>query len=36
MFIEEKFLNFIGPAQLTYYFGAEKKKIEEKIILEEE
>ena len=27
MFSEEKFLKYIGDAQLSYYFGAENKKI---------
>jgi hypothetical protein len=36
MFSEEKFLKYIGDAQLIYYFGAEHKKIEEKMILEED
>lgn len=36
MFSEEKFLKYIGDMQLSYYFGAQHKAIEEKMILEEE
>jgi hypothetical protein len=35
MLIEEPFLKYIGEGQLSYYFGAEQKKIEEKNIIEE-
>lgn len=36
MLLEESFLKYIGENNLSYYFGAEHKKIQEKNIIQEE
>lgn len=35
MLLEQAFLKYIGENQLSYYFGAEHKNIQEKNIIEE-